>query len=188
MAILAVLIPLLMLGVVLVLGRYEELLLPQEEADRREPAGVPPAAAVSDERKEFRGWGSDLGTELISAQLESGKSALICSVRRPWWVLSEAQPPIRPVESSGPVLDAEAARGAPGHPAVSRPRGRHRLRAPYVHRASARFGFDRLVRLCGAGRPGVKQARLPGSWSSLRPVIPLEDRACRCVISGPTRP
>ncbi|WP_175435780.1 hypothetical protein [Streptomyces hawaiiensis] len=46
MAILAVLIPLLMLGVVLVLGRYEELLLPQENADRREPAGVPPAAAA----------------------------------------------------------------------------------------------------------------------------------------------
>ncbi|MBB6414932.1 hypothetical protein HDC93_000484 [Streptomyces sp. AK010] len=34
MAMLAVLIPLLMLGVVLVLGRYEELLLPQEDADR----------------------------------------------------------------------------------------------------------------------------------------------------------
>ncbi|MEW2806037.1 hypothetical protein AB0929_02740 [Streptomyces massasporeus] len=47
MAMLAVLIPLLMLGVVLVLGRYEELLLPQEDADRREPVGVPPAAAVT---------------------------------------------------------------------------------------------------------------------------------------------
>ncbi|WP_328345590.1 hypothetical protein OG873_06595 [Streptomyces violaceus] len=49
MAMLAVLIPLLMLGVVLVLGRYEEVLLPQENADRREPAGVPvaPAAAPS---------------------------------------------------------------------------------------------------------------------------------------------
>lgn len=46
MAMLAVLIPLLMLGVVLVLGRYEELLLPQEDADRREPAGVPPASAA----------------------------------------------------------------------------------------------------------------------------------------------
>ncbi|MFB7929835.1 MULTISPECIES: hypothetical protein [Streptomyces] len=47
MAMLAVLIPPLMLGVVLVLGRYEELLLPQEDADRREPAGVPvpPASA-----------------------------------------------------------------------------------------------------------------------------------------------
>ncbi|MEU2916480.1 hypothetical protein ACFYM3_33800 [Streptomyces massasporeus] len=45
MAMLAVLIPLLMLAVVLVLGRYEELLLPQEDADRREPAGVPPGAA-----------------------------------------------------------------------------------------------------------------------------------------------
>ncbi|MEU1000269.1 MULTISPECIES: hypothetical protein [Streptomyces] len=46
MALLAVLIPLLMLGVVLVLGRYEELLLPQDEADRREPAAVSPTAAV----------------------------------------------------------------------------------------------------------------------------------------------
>ncbi|GAA2915299.1 MULTISPECIES: hypothetical protein [Streptomyces] len=45
MAMLAVLIPLLMLGVVLVLGRYEEVLLPQENADRREPAGVPVAPA-----------------------------------------------------------------------------------------------------------------------------------------------
>jgi hypothetical protein len=44
MAMLAVLIPLLMLGVVLVLGRYEELLLPQEDTGRREPAVVPPAA------------------------------------------------------------------------------------------------------------------------------------------------
>ncbi|MEU0219638.1 hypothetical protein ABZ281_33110 [Streptomyces sp. NPDC006265] len=47
MAMLAVLIPLLMLGVVLVLGRYEELLLPQEDADRREPAGVSPAAVAA---------------------------------------------------------------------------------------------------------------------------------------------
>ncbi|MFF7865655.1 hypothetical protein ACFZCT_04225 [Streptomyces qaidamensis] len=47
MAMLAVLIPLLMLGVVLVLGRYEELLLPQEDAGRHEPAVVPPAAATS---------------------------------------------------------------------------------------------------------------------------------------------
>ncbi|MFF6876194.1 MULTISPECIES: hypothetical protein [unclassified Streptomyces] len=44
MAMLAVLIPLLMLGVVLVLGRYEELLLPREDTGRREPAVVPPAA------------------------------------------------------------------------------------------------------------------------------------------------
>ncbi|WP_298558881.1 hypothetical protein [Streptomyces luteogriseus] len=47
MAMLAVLIPLLMLGVVLVLGRYEELLLPQEDTDRREPAGVPPTAVAA---------------------------------------------------------------------------------------------------------------------------------------------
>jgi hypothetical protein len=45
MAMLAVLIPLLMLGVVLVLGRYEELLLPQEDADPHEPAAVPSAPA-----------------------------------------------------------------------------------------------------------------------------------------------
>jgi hypothetical protein len=42
-----VLIPLLMLGVVLVLGRYEELLLPQDDTDRPEPAGVPHAAATA---------------------------------------------------------------------------------------------------------------------------------------------
>ncbi|MGI5366309.1 hypothetical protein [Streptomyces iakyrus] len=47
MAMLAVLIPLLMLGVVLVLGRYEELLLPQEDAGRPEPAVVPPNAAAA---------------------------------------------------------------------------------------------------------------------------------------------
>ncbi|MFI8837118.1 hypothetical protein ACIGPN_40035 [Streptomyces afghaniensis] len=46
MAMLAVLLPVLMLGVVLLLGRYEELLLPQDGADRREPVGVPPAAAT----------------------------------------------------------------------------------------------------------------------------------------------
>ncbi|MFJ8046886.1 hypothetical protein [Streptomyces luteogriseus] len=44
---LAVLIPLLMLGVVLVLGRYEELLLPQDHTDRREPDAVPPAAVAA---------------------------------------------------------------------------------------------------------------------------------------------
>jgi hypothetical protein len=38
MALLAVLIPLLMLGVVLALGRYEELLLPEE---REEAARLP---------------------------------------------------------------------------------------------------------------------------------------------------
>ncbi|WP_078603414.1 MULTISPECIES: hypothetical protein [unclassified Streptomyces] len=47
MALFAVLIPLLMLGVVLVLGRYEELLLPQDDADRSEPVGVPPAPAAA---------------------------------------------------------------------------------------------------------------------------------------------
>ncbi|SOR77926.1 MULTISPECIES: hypothetical protein [Streptomyces] len=47
MAMLAVLLPLLLLGVVLLLGRYEELLLPQDDdTGRREPAGVPSAAAV----------------------------------------------------------------------------------------------------------------------------------------------
>jgi hypothetical protein len=48
MAVLAVIIPLLMLGVVLALGRYEELLLPEEDADRYEPVGTPsPVAAVT---------------------------------------------------------------------------------------------------------------------------------------------
>ncbi|MEV0169935.1 hypothetical protein AB0I00_02235 [Streptomyces sp. NPDC050803] len=49
MAMLAVLIPLLMLGVVLALGRYEELLLPEERDEAVElpptpshaPAGTP---------------------------------------------------------------------------------------------------------------------------------------------------
>ncbi|MFE0474677.1 hypothetical protein ACFW2V_24000 [Streptomyces sp. NPDC058947] len=47
MALLAVLIPLLMLGLVLVLGRYEELLLPQGDTGRREPAGAPSATAAA---------------------------------------------------------------------------------------------------------------------------------------------
>ncbi|MFF4269351.1 hypothetical protein [Streptomyces sp. NPDC001536] len=42
MAVLAVLIPLLMLGAVLALGRYEELLLP---AEREEAVPLPPAPA-----------------------------------------------------------------------------------------------------------------------------------------------
>ncbi|MFD8236564.1 hypothetical protein ACFV20_32400 [Streptomyces sp. NPDC059696] len=46
MALLAVLIPPLMLAVVLFLGRYEELLLPQEDADRGQPAAVPSAGSV----------------------------------------------------------------------------------------------------------------------------------------------
>ncbi|MEU6355114.1 hypothetical protein ABZ896_38345 [Streptomyces sp. NPDC047072] len=50
MALLAVLIPFLLLGVVLALGRYEELLLP-EEGDRYEPAALP-AGAVAVGRKE----------------------------------------------------------------------------------------------------------------------------------------
>ncbi|WP_405621410.1 hypothetical protein [Streptomyces sp. NBC_00076] len=43
MALLAVMIPLLMLGVMLALGRYEEVLLPGDEADQYEPAAAPPA-------------------------------------------------------------------------------------------------------------------------------------------------
>jgi hypothetical protein len=42
MALLAVLLPLLMLGAVLALGRYEELLLPREPDDDR-PEGAAPA-------------------------------------------------------------------------------------------------------------------------------------------------
>ncbi|MBT2676564.1 hypothetical protein [Streptomyces sp. SD31] len=38
MALLAVLLPFLMLGVVLALGRYEELVLPRREPDPFEPA------------------------------------------------------------------------------------------------------------------------------------------------------
>ncbi|WP_185932717.1 hypothetical protein [Streptomyces sp. WAC 01325] len=44
MALLTVLLPLLMLGVVLALGRYEDLLLPQEQ-DPLEPA-APPARTM----------------------------------------------------------------------------------------------------------------------------------------------
>ncbi|KOG42991.1 hypothetical protein [Streptomyces resistomycificus] len=46
MAVLAVIIPFLMLGVVLAMGRYEELLLPKEDADRHEPAVAPPPVAA----------------------------------------------------------------------------------------------------------------------------------------------
>jgi hypothetical protein len=42
MAVLAVIIPLLMLGVVLALGRYEELLLPEEPEEREETVGLLP--------------------------------------------------------------------------------------------------------------------------------------------------
>jgi hypothetical protein len=45
MAVLAVIIPLLMLGVVLALGRYEELLLPTEGADRNAPVALPSVAS-----------------------------------------------------------------------------------------------------------------------------------------------
>ncbi|MGW0338072.1 hypothetical protein ACWD0J_40905 [Streptomyces sp. NPDC003011] len=51
MAVLAVIIPLLMLGVMLALGRYEDLLLPGEETDGLEPSAAPspvgPIAPVS---------------------------------------------------------------------------------------------------------------------------------------------
>lgn len=43
MVVLAALIPILMLGVVLALGRYEELMLPEQKDDRREPAALPVA-------------------------------------------------------------------------------------------------------------------------------------------------
>ncbi|MFI9748963.1 hypothetical protein [Streptomyces collinus] len=69
MAMLAVFIPLLMLGVVLVLGRYEELLLPQEDAGRREPADVSPAAALPNDGTEPSGRGRDLAPGLISSPL-----------------------------------------------------------------------------------------------------------------------
>jgi hypothetical protein len=41
MVVLAALIPILMLGVVLALGRYEELMLSEQKDDRREPAALP---------------------------------------------------------------------------------------------------------------------------------------------------
>ena len=46
MVFLGALMPLLMLGVVLALGRYEELMLPAREDDRPEPAALPAAAVV----------------------------------------------------------------------------------------------------------------------------------------------
>jgi hypothetical protein len=45
MMVLAALIPILMLGVVLALGRYEELMLSEREDDRREPAALPVATS-----------------------------------------------------------------------------------------------------------------------------------------------
>jgi hypothetical protein len=60
MAVLAVLIPPLMLALVLALGKYEELLLPEKATDRPAPAAAPtasvsgPAAAVAyDSRQPF---------------------------------------------------------------------------------------------------------------------------------------
>ncbi|CAL9633588.1 hypothetical protein [Streptomyces griseomycini] len=44
MVVLAVLVPLLMLGVVLVLGRYEDLVLPPRRPDAGDPAGRAPTA------------------------------------------------------------------------------------------------------------------------------------------------
>ncbi|GLP66886.1 hypothetical protein RKD27_001792 [Streptomyces sp. SAI-126] len=41
MVVLAALIPILMLAVVLALGRYEELMLPEPKGDRIEPAALP---------------------------------------------------------------------------------------------------------------------------------------------------
>jgi hypothetical protein len=46
MALLAVFIPLLMLGVVLALGRYEELLLQTKKTDQSEDALADPVAAT----------------------------------------------------------------------------------------------------------------------------------------------
>ncbi|NEB05439.1 hypothetical protein G3I78_41365 [Streptomyces sp. SID13726] len=43
MVALAALIPILMLGVVLALGRYEELMLPEPKGDRTEPDALPVA-------------------------------------------------------------------------------------------------------------------------------------------------
>jgi hypothetical protein len=46
MALLAVIIPLLMLGMVLALGRYEELLLPMKKADPSEDTPAGPLGAT----------------------------------------------------------------------------------------------------------------------------------------------
>lgn len=45
MVVLAALIPILMLGAVLALGRYEELMLPEPKGDRPEPAALPVATS-----------------------------------------------------------------------------------------------------------------------------------------------
>ncbi|MEV7073915.1 hypothetical protein ACIQJT_34640 [Streptomyces sp. NPDC091972] len=45
MVLLAALIPILMLAAVLALGRYEEVMLPEPEGDRLEPAALPTAAS-----------------------------------------------------------------------------------------------------------------------------------------------
>jgi hypothetical protein len=69
MAMLAVIIPLLMLGVVLALGRYEELLLPQDPgqgADRYDRAVTAPPR-LADDTAQLSRRGVDLGTEPFSA-------------------------------------------------------------------------------------------------------------------------
>ncbi|MDH6515442.1 hypothetical protein M2164_001919 [Streptomyces sp. SAI-208] len=45
MVVLAALIPVLMLAALLALGRYEELMLPEPEGDRPEPAALPTATS-----------------------------------------------------------------------------------------------------------------------------------------------
>ncbi|MEU4657345.1 hypothetical protein AB0G32_25980 [Streptomyces sp. NPDC023723] len=69
-----VLIPVLMLGVVLALGRYEELLLPAAEPVPADPRGAPgplpagpPLPAVPDARKQPGARTSGPGGELSSA-------------------------------------------------------------------------------------------------------------------------
>ncbi|MBD0841609.1 MULTISPECIES: hypothetical protein [unclassified Streptomyces] len=75
MALLAVLIPLLMLGVVLALGRYEELLLPEKRDEAVEPVGR------KQKQKEFSPCGPDLGTELFTVWKEAATLARNSSVR-----------------------------------------------------------------------------------------------------------
>ena len=56
-----------------------------------------------------------------------------------------------------------------------------------VYRASALFQEVQFVAIC-QGAQEARQARLPRSWRSLRPVIQVEDRACRRIIPDPACP
>jgi len=76
--------------------------------------------------------------------------------------------------------------------AVERPRTgnlAYRCREGIGDRASAVLCEARFVAVCQlGGAPERGRHGLPRSWSSLRPVIRVEDRACRRIIADPACP